>query len=237
MSTILNIETSGRICSVALSRDGVVEFQLENDEGMNHAELLAPYVEQCMSELKRKEWTLDAVAVSIGPGSYTGLRIGLSLAKGLAFSLGVPLIGVSTLKILAVKTMFRYMNLTGEELFAPMIDARRMEVFTCVYDFALNEMEAPGPKILQADSYGEYLRDRRVCFMGDGSEKAKTVIDSPNAMWCDNILPKAQDMIALSEKAFREKDFLDLAYSTPQYLKEYQTTVPKNKLDGTGKES
>ncbi|MDE6072208.1 MAG: tRNA (adenosine(37)-N6)-threonylcarbamoyltransferase complex dimerization subunit type 1 TsaB, partial [Muribaculaceae bacterium] len=166
MATIINIETSGKICSVALTRDGVLEFDLENKDGMKHAELLAPFVEKAMAEVKRKEWTLDAVAVSIGPGSYTGLRIGLSLAKGLAFSLGVPLIGVSTLKILAVKAMFRNMNFTGEEILAPMIDARRMEVFTGAYDFALNAVEGPGPMILDGDSYSGLLSEKEVWFMG-----------------------------------------------------------------------
>ena len=108
--TILNIETSGKICSVALTRDGALEMQLDDREGMQHANRLAPFVERCMAELHRKEEKLDAVAVSMGPGSYTGLRIGLSLAKGLAFSLGVPLIGVDTLKIIAVKAMFRSMD-------------------------------------------------------------------------------------------------------------------------------
>lgn len=231
MATILNIETSGRICSVALTRDGAVEFQLENREGMAHAEQLAPYVERCMEELKRKEWQLDAVAVSIGPGSYTGLRIGLSLAKGVAFGLDIPLIGVSTLKILAVKAMFRGMELTGDELLVPMIDARRMEVFTGVYDFALNAVEAPGPKILDADSYSDLLRSgRKLCFMGDGAAKAKDVIKADNAIWYPGMRPTAHDMLALSEKAFREGDFLDIAYSTPEYLKEYQTTIAKPKL-------
>ena len=230
MAIILNIETSGKICSVALTKEGAVEFQLEDTEGMKHAERLAPFVERCMEELKRKEEKLDAVAVSIGPGSYTGLRIGLSLAKGLAFSLGVPLIGVSTLKILAVKAMFRNMDFTGEELLAPMIDARRMEVFGGVYDFALNEIEKPGAKILDSDSYADLLVDRQVWFMGDGSEKLKGVVDSPNAHWIDNLNPMAKDMLALSEKAYREGDFIDIAYSVPEYLKEYQTTKPKPKI-------
>lgn len=230
MSTILNIETSGKICSVALTRDGVLEFDLENRDGMKHAELLAPFVERAMEEVKRKEWKLDAVAVSIGPGSYTGLRIGLSLAKGLAFSLGVPLIGVSTLKILAVKAMFRNFNFTGNEVLAPMIDARRMEVFTCAYDFALNALEGPGPMIITPDSYASLLAEREVWMMGDGAEKAKGMIDSPNAHWIDNLLPLAKDMMALSEKAFREGDFIDVAYSVPEYLKEYQTTTPKKRL-------
>lgn len=230
MPTIINIETSGKICSVALTRDGVLEFDLENRDGMKHAELLAPFVERAMEEVKRKEWNVDAVAVSIGPGSYTGLRIGLSLAKGLAFSLGVPLIGVSTLKILAVKAMFRNFNFTGEEVLAPMIDARRMEVFTGAYDFSLKALQAPGPMILDNDSYVSILENREVWFMGDGAEKAKDVIKSPNAKWLDGLDPLAKDMLALSEKAFREEDFLDIAYSVPEYLKEYQTTVAKPRI-------
>ena len=229
--TILNIETSGKICSVALTRDGALEMQLDDREGMQHANRLAPFVERCMEELKRKEEKLDAVAVSIGPGSYTGLRIGLSLAKGLAFSLGIPLIGVDTLKIIAVKAMFRSMDWTGEEVFVPMVDARRMEVFTAPFDFALNTLAEPGPMILDENSFSELLSaGRHLYFIGDGAEKAKKVIDHPNAHWIDGLLPQAKDMLALSEKALREEDFIDIAYSTPNYLKAYQTTTPKNHL-------
>ncbi|MDE6257482.1 MAG: tRNA (adenosine(37)-N6)-threonylcarbamoyltransferase complex dimerization subunit type 1 TsaB [Muribaculaceae bacterium] len=230
MATILNIETSGKICSVAISKDGAIEYQLEDHEGMRHAEVLAPFVEKCMEELKRKEDKLDAVAVSIGPGSYTGLRIGLSLAKGVAFSQDIPLIGVSTLQILAVKAMFRSFDFTGEELLVPMIDARRMEVFTGVYDFALNEVETPGPKILDEDSWKELLETKKMIFIGDGSDKAKEVIKSPNAVWIPGLVPVARDMLALSEKYYREGRFIDIAYSTPEYLKEYQTTTPKKKI-------
>ena len=129
MAIIINIETSAEICSVAISKDGMVEFQLEETEGMSHASKLAPFVEKCMNELKRKEETPDAVAVSLGPGSYTGLRIGLSLAKGLAFSLGVPLIGLSTLQILSAKAMFRNILWEGDEIIVPIVAARRMEVY------------------------------------------------------------------------------------------------------------
>ena len=230
MATILNIETSGKICSVAISKDGAIEYQLEDHEGMRHAEVLAPFVEKCMEELKRKEDKLDAVAVSIGPGSYTGLRIGLSLAKGVAFSQDIPWIGVSTLQILAVKAMFRSFDFTGEELLVPMIDARRMEVFTGVYDFALNEVETPGPKILDEDSWKELLETKKMIFIGDGSDKAKEVIKSPNAVWIPGLVPVARDMLALSEKYYREGRFIDIAYSTPEYLKEYQTTTPKKKI-------
>ena len=229
--TILNIETSGKICIVALTRDGALEMQLDDREGMQHANRLAPFVERCMEELKRKEEKLDAVAVSLGPGSYTGLRIGLSLAKGLAFSLGIPLIGVDTLKIIAVKAMFRSMDWTGEEVLVPMVDARRMEVFTALFDFALNPLAEPGPMILDENSFSELLSaGRHLYFIGDGAEKAKKVIDHPNAHWIDGLLPQAKDMLALSEKALREEDFIDIAYSTPNYLKAYQTTTPKNHL-------
>ena len=215
---------------MAISKDGAIEYQLEDHEGMRHAEVLAPFVEKCMEELKRKEDKLDAVAVSIGPGSYTGLRIGLSLAKGVAFSRDLPLIGVSTLQILAVKAMFRSFDFTGEELLVPMIDARRMEVFTGVYDFALNEVETPGPKILDEDSWKELLETKKMIFIGDGSDKAKEVIKSPNAVWIPGLVPVARDMLALSEKYYREGRFIDIAYSTPEYLKEYQTTTPKKKI-------
>lgn len=230
MAVILNIETSTSVCSVALTAEGMILTHYEDFEGRNHAALLSGYIKSCLDFLSDKELKLDAVAVSIGPGSYTGLRIGLSLAKGLAFSLGIPLIGVSTLKILAVKAMFRNMNFTGEEILAPMIDARRMEVFTGAYDFALNAVEEPGPMILDDSSYSSVLADKEVWFMGDGAVKAKDVIKSPNAHWMDGLEPMAKDMLALSEKAFREGDFIDIAYSVPEYLKEYQTTVPKEKI-------
>lgn len=227
--TILNIETSGKICSVALTRYGALEMQLDDSEGMQHANRLAPFVERIMEELHRKEMKLDAVAVSIGPGSYTGLRIGLSLAKGLAFSLGVPLIGVSTLQILAVKAMFRPFDWQGDEILVPMIDARRMEVFTAPYNFSLETLAEPGPMILDGNSYRELLDSgKRLYFMGDGAEKAKKVISHPNARFIDGLLPQAKDMMALSEKALRERRFIDVAYSTPEYLKAYQTTVPRD---------
>jgi tRNA threonylcarbamoyladenosine biosynthesis protein TsaB len=229
--TILNIETSGKICSVAITKDGVLEFQVDDKDGMQHANKLAPFVDKCMDELHRKGEKPDAVAVSIGPGSYTGLRIGLSLAKGLAFSLGVPLIGVDTLKILAVKAMFGPVNWQGDEILVPMIDARRMEVFTAAYDFALNEVVPAGPLIIDESSFAELLDKGKVYFMGDGAAKAVNVIKHPNARFIEGILPMAKDMLALSEKAFREEDFLDIAYSVPKYLKEYQTTTPKNKFN------
>lgn len=228
MSVILNIETSGKVCSVSLSKDGLSEFDLSNDNGMTHAVDLAPYVEKCMEELNRKEWLLDAVAVSIGPGSYTGLRIGLSLAKGLCLVKEVPLIGIPTLEILAVKAMFRSMDWEGDELLVPMIDARRMEVYTAVYNFALKEILPPQPMILDENSYNFIDEDKKLIFIGDGVSKAREVIKRKNAVWIDVNAPLAKDMIALSEKFLREGRFLDLNYSVPAYLKDFVATVPKN---------
>lgn len=230
MATILNIETSGKICSVAISCEGQVEYQLEDTEGMKHAERLAPFVDKCMEELTRREMKLDAVAVSIGPGSYTGLRIGLSMAKGLCFGLDVPLIGVETLKLLAVKAMFMSMDWQGDELLVPMIDARRMEVYTAVYGFDLKAVMEPQPLILDGDSYRETVGGRKTIFIGDGAEKAQKVVSVENTVWYPGRFPHARDMVALSEKAFREKDFLDVAYSVPLYLKEYQAKKPHNKV-------
>lgn len=222
MSTILAIETSGKYCSVALIHEGLAEFNREDNVEMNHARVIGPFVEDCMREASRKEWKIDAVAVSMGPGSYTGLRIGMSMAKGLCFSLDVPLIGVSTLKLLAVKAMFRNMEWEGDEILVPMIDARRMEVYTAAYDFRLDSLLDPTPMILTEDSYDILPADRQVYFMGDGAAKSKEVLKKENYHWLDNLNPHAIDMTALAEKAFREGDFLDVAYAVPEYIKEYE---------------
>ena len=226
---ILNIETSSVICSVALENAGDVIFHRESEESMQHASLLAPYVEEAMKTLDRRGEKLEAVAVSIGPGSYTGLRIGLSLAKGLCFSRDIPLIGISTLQILAVKAMFRNVVWEGDELLVPVIDARRDEVYTAVYDFALNELLKPMPLILDSESYSEF-QDRRKIFVGNAVEKLERIVNPDNSLFI-KAEPLALDMTALSEKSLREKNFLDIAYSTPEYLKDFQATTPrKNKF-------
>lgn len=230
MSVILNIETSAKYCSVALTKDGVIEYTREDNVEMNHARALGPYVEACLEEATRREWKIDAVAVSMGPGSYTGLRIGLSMAKGLCFSLDVPLIGVSTLKLLAVKAMFRNIEWEGDEILVPMIDARRMEVYTAAYDFRLDDLMKPQPLIVTEDSYSELPADRKIYFFGDGAEKTKPLLERENRFWLSGLNPKAADMTALAEKAFREGDFLDVAYSVPEYLKEYEAKKSVNKV-------
>ncbi len=227
MPTILNIETSTEVCSVALTSEGAVLEHYEEFKERNHAVLLSDFIKGCLDHLRRHEMKLDAVAVSMGPGSYTGLRIGLSEAKGLAYALDVPLIGVDTLQLMAVSVMFNQMSENPDIMFTPMIDARRMEVYTGVYNLALEALEVPHPLILDVNSYKEWLDRGEVLFFGNGSEKARTVITHPNARFIPDVSPLAVDMLALSDKAFRENNFLSLAYSVPTYLKEFQATRPK----------
>ena len=229
MSTILCIETSTNVCSVALTADGMILHHCEDFEGRNHATLLSGFIKQCLDHMSRHEMRLDAVAVSIGPGSYTGLRIGLSEAKGLAYALDIPLIGIDTLKILATEAMFA-VDLEPGSLLAPMIDARRMEVFTAVYDESLQTVVPPAPMILDAGSFAPQLAgDAPVYFMGNGADKAETVITSPRAHFIHGLSPLATTMMPLAEMALLRGDTLDLAYSTPAYLKEFQATKPKGK--------
>lgn len=229
MATILNIETSTDVCSVALTCDGQVYEHHENYDGQNRAQVLSSYVESLLKYATSREIKIDAVAVSIGPGSYTGLRIGLSETKGLCFGLNVPLIGINTLKLLTVSVMFHHF-FEEEVLFAPMIDARRKEVYTAVYDAALNDIMEPQPLILDKTSYSDFLEKGKVVFFGNGSDKAKDIIKHKNAIFINGIKPVALDMMALAEKAIRENDYIDIAYSTPLYLKEYQATVSKRQL-------
>ena len=230
MAVILNIDTSTDVCSTALTAEGGVLIHREDFSGRNHAALLSDFIKACLDRAAELELKLDAVAVSMGPGSYTGLRIGLSEAKGLAFALNIPLIGVDTLKLLAVSVMFSGQELPEDALFAPMIDARRMEVFTAVYDMALEELMAPQPLILDADSYKEFTDRQPVLFFGNGSDKARELLAGQNSIFVPDIKPLAVDMLALSELAWSKREFIDLAYSTPWYRKEFQTTKPKNRL-------
>lgn len=226
MAVILNIETSTEVCSAALTAEGMVLCHNEDFQGRNHAALLSGFVKRCLDHAREHEMKLDAVAVSLGPGSYTGLRIGLSEAKGLAYALDIPLIGVSTLQLLAVHAMFNA-DLDPDVLLAPMIDARRMEVYTAVYDFALQEIMKPQPLILDESSYSDELAGAKVAFFGNGSEKARKVLTSPDAIFIPDVVPLASDMIALAERSYARREFIDLAYSTPEYLKDFQAIKPK----------
>lgn len=229
MATILNIETSTSVCSVALASEGAILRHSEDFQGRNHAVVLSGFIKEALDHLRLHEMKLDAVAVSTGPGSYTGLRIGMSEAKGLAYALDIPLIGVPTLQLMTVGVMFSRDDLPEGTLFAPMIDARRMEVYTAVYDLALTPLMPPAPLILDKESYSQYLSQGPVAFFGDGSDKFRPLLDGvEEAIFIPDVNPLAVDMVALSERSFRDGDLLDLAYSTPQYLKEFQATKPRN---------
>ena len=229
MANILNIETSTSVCSVALGSDGQIVDHHENYDGLTHATLLSQFIKDALDTAARRELNLDAIAVSIGPGSYTGLRIGLSQAKGLSFGLDLPLIGVNTLQLLTVTAMFKEF-FEDDVLFVPMIDARRMEVYTAVYNSALEAVVEPCPMILDENAFADLLEKHRLVLIGNGSDKAQSVIKHSNAQFMPDIKPVAVDMLALSEKAFREQHFIDVAYSTPLYLKDFQATVPKKKV-------
>ncbi|MBP5687195.1 MAG: tRNA (adenosine(37)-N6)-threonylcarbamoyltransferase complex dimerization subunit type 1 TsaB [Muribaculaceae bacterium] len=229
MANILNIETSTAVCSVALSSDGQIVDHHENYDGLNHATLLSQFINDMLNTAKRKEMKLNAIAVSIGPGSYTGLRIGLSQAKGLAFGLELPLIGVNTLQLLTVTAMFKEF-FDDDTLYVPMIDARRMEVYTAVYNSALEAVMEPQAMILDESSFASLLTNHHLVLIGNGAQKAKDVIKHSNVQFMPDVKPVAVDMLALAEKAFREGHFIDVAYSTPLYLKDFQATIPKKKV-------
>lgn len=242
MALILNIDTSSSICSVSLAKDGENIKGYESANPMDHSSSLAPFVDKCLSYLREKNLALEAVSVSDGPGSYTGLRIGLSLAKGVAFALDIPLITISTLKVMATRAIFTFENFMGDELIIPMIDARRMEVYTAVYDSALNELMKQKAVILtdlhtedvesQKDKSISNLYDlpqnRPLLFIGDGTMKFQPLFPYRNAYWLGSEMSHAKYMAPLSEKYFKDGRFSDVAYSVPNYLKEYMATKPKS---------
>lgn len=218
---------------MALTSEGQVLEHRENYEGQTHATLLSQYVQDMLSYARSREIGVDAIAVSIGPGSYTGLRIGLSEAKGLAFGLNVPLIGVNTLQLLAVSAMFNHFIEEEKVLLVPMIDARRMEVYTAAYTPALEAVLEPQAMIIDEHSFESLLQQGyRLVLMGGGSDKTRALLTHERVRFIPGIKPVALEMMALAEKAWREQRFIDVAYSTPLYLKEFQATKPKNPVLG-----
>ena len=218
MANILLIETSAEICSVTIACDGkIINSQMSN-EAMQHATHLPLYVEAAMKLLKEKNITLDAIAVSGGPGSYTGLRIGVSTAKGLCYALGCKLIAIDTLKVIA--TAFKQTE-PANIIICPLIDARRMEVYTAMYDYALNQISPAEAKIIDENSFSDI--NHPIYFCGNGAEKCSKVIRNPNAHFDTTIKPIANMMVELAEEAYLNNQFEDVAYYEPFYLKEFYT--------------
>lgn len=224
---ILHIETSASTCSVAISDQENCIFHQFDNMGRNHAALLSLFIEDGMNLLRRTHKTLNAVAVSSGPGSYTGLRIGVSTAKGICYALDIPLISVSTLALLAKQNAE---SAEADSLLVPMIDARRMEVYTASYDFSLNELSKPRAEILTADSFSEELSRQPVYFCGDGSPKFKDSITHPNAHFLSAGAPDAIHMIPLALQKLNAGQVEDCAYFEPEYVKEFYTTFVKKGL-------
>lgn len=227
MPTILSIETATPVCSCSLSCDGNILLNRESHEGQSHASLLGVFVNEIMEYVRQNNLTVDAIAVSSGPGSYTGLRIGVSEAKGLSYGLDVPMIAIPTSRIMA--SMMKD-KVDEETLLCPMIDARRMEVYATFFDRSLNVIRETSADIIESDSYDNILNDSKVLFFGNGADKCKVLSTHPNAMFFDDIHPLASAMMPLAEEAFAMKDFVDSAYFEPFYLKEFVATVPKNKV-------
>lgn len=221
MSCILNIETSTNVCSVAVSEDGVCIFELQDCSGPNHAERLGSFVDEAISFTDNHAIPLDAVAVSSGPGSYTGLRIGVSMAKGICYGRDIKLIAVPTLELLSVPVLLHNNNIPEDALLAPMLDARRMEVYSQVFDRGLKAKNSLEAKVIDEKSFKEYLDKGPVYFFGNGASKCKDMIKHNNAHFIDNIEPLAKYMFPLAEKRFLNDRFEDVAYFVPTYLKDF----------------
>ena len=231
MERLILIETSTALCSAALAEDGVITSYRESSAPKAHASLTAVFIQEMLEEKGLTIADCDAVCVSKGPGSYTGLRVGVSTAKGLCFGSSKPLIAISTLDILVAQAQI------PEDLkyIVPMVDARRMEVYAAVYEIAgqagndVRQITETAPAIIDENSYSDILEKGKVLFIGDGAGKCADVIKHPNATFVQ-CWPKASAMLEPAMKAYKEKRFEDVAYFEPFYLKEFVATVSKKKM-------
>ena len=227
MSLILNIDTATSVCSVALSDNDDIIAVKENNEGLNHSVLLGTYIDEILKENNLNVHQLDAIAISMGPGSYTGLRIGISMAKGLCFGAGKPMIAVPTLQALALSVSSR---LQENALYCPMIDARRMEVYTAFFDKENRTIIDTQAEIIDEDSFAGLLAEHKIYFFGNGSGKVKNTLTSPNACFLENVETSARHMVQIAKQHFLRQQFVDIAYFEPFYLKDFIATTPKKKV-------
>ncbi len=230
MALILSLETSTKVCSVCLSENDKIIAKKELFEANSHATHLTVFIQDLFDEVK--EITIkdiDAIAVSSGPGSYTGLRIGVSVAKGICYALNKPLIAITSLEALTHAASSADL-LTKETLICPMIDARRMEVYTALFDSDFQLTNKITAEIIDENSYKKELADHPIIFLGDGAEKCKDIIKSNNAIFLDNKAPLASNMVKIAYQKFQDKEFEDVAYFEPFYLKDFVATTPKKKV-------
>lgn len=227
MGCILNIETSTDVCSIAVSQDGACLFERTDHSGPNHAVKLGLFVDEALAYIDCRDIHLDAVAVSCGPGSYTGLRIGVSMAKGICFGRDAKLIAVPTLELLCVPILLEESEESvgnggsEEPLLCPMLDARRMEVYAQIFDYALNEIRPIQADVVDAKTYKAFLDEHPVYFFGNGAAKCMDTIQHPNAHLIKDIEPLARNMMPLAEKRMMQGRFEDVAYFVPFYLKDF----------------
>lgn len=222
LTYILNIETATKNCSVSISKEGkTIALKELNDGNYSHAEKLHELIEQVVLEAKISLSDLKAIAVSKGPGSYTGLRIGVSAAKGLCFALDIPLIPTNTLQSLALSVSIEI----GYKI--PLLDARRMEVYSQVFNEKNEMIRAVYADIIDSDSFSDFFNAEKVYFFGDGAEKCKGIITHKNAVFIDGLFPSAKEMSVISYKKYINNDFEDVAYFEPFYLKEFLGAIPK----------
>lgn len=229
MAKILLIDTSTEVCLVALSENNQVIASRIDTNGQNHSKLIGTFVQEVLQEAGFTAHQLEAVALSAGPGSYTGLRIGTSFVKGLCFGANIKVITLPTLQVLAQEALLQNTNIESNAHLCPMIDARRMEVYTAVYTTTLQEKAAAWPEIVTEASFQSYVEEPTY-FFGNGSDKCATTIVHPNAHFISGIQPSATAMMLLAEKAYLHQQFADTAYFEPFYLKEFMATLPKNKI-------
>ena len=230
MSCILHIETSTQVCSVAVSEDSQVIFHQEDHSGPNHAERLGSMVDEALSFTDNHAIPFDAVAVSCGPGSYTGLRIGVSMAKGICYGRNLKLIAVPTLELLCVPVLLREAVEEEDALLCPMIDARRMEVYAGIYDRALHVIRPVSADVVTEETYKQWLDEHPVYFFGNGAAKCIETIHHPNAHLIENIEPLAKWMQPLAERRLLNEQTEDVAYFEPFYLKDYVAKMPKKQI-------
>ncbi len=229
MEYIILIETSTALCSTALAKDGEIISYRESSGQKAHASLTAPFIQEMLEENGMTIRDCSAVCVSMGPGSYTGLRVGVSTAKGLCFGADIPLIAVGTLDTLAWQAISEDALPEGCKYIVPMVDARRMEVYTAVFSIEGKQLTETAPHIVTEESFTAELAEGPVLFIGDGAEKCRGILTHPNAHFAQ-CCPKASSMLMPAMKEFNEGHFRDVAYFEPFYLKEFVATVSKKKL-------
>ena len=230
MSLILNIETATNVCSVALSENNKILGFKETDDPNVHSSQLTVFIERLLKEEKTDIKSLSAVAVSKGPGSYTGLRIGVSVAKGICYALDIPLISVSTLQAMAFGISAGNIIKDKNAWLCPMIDARRMEVYSAFFDQNNSIQKDVSADIIEINSYVNTLDEREVYFFGNGAEKCKDIIQHNNAFFVDDIAPSAIYMTTIAFNKFSMKEFENMAYFEPFYLKDFIATTPKKNI-------